>query len=238
MLFRSVADGPYPAAAVCAEILDDDPRFALDALGPVHEPAERTRGPVIAAPTPVDEAKREERRQRKQAAKEQRRKQQGPPPARPKRTRAAAPAPVPDTDDAVPASAPTATVNGRVASDRDDEPRRLVRVTGSYEGVDYSDPLIGAVVTATIRWQNEDGEGEKHRPGVVIATCAGDRVVIRPCYSEGGMRSRDWRSVPVTDSLAAGLDRDSYVGPDEHAVDRIDVGPPIGRLSRLDWNAL
>ena len=52
------------------------------------------------------------------------------------------------------------------------------------------------------------------------------------------MRSRDWRSVPVTDTLAAGLDRDSYVGPDEHAVDRIDVGPPIGRLSRLDWNAL
>ena len=70
------------------------------------------------------------------------------------------------------------------------------------------------------------------------SACAGDRLVIRPCYSEGGMRSRDWRSVPVTDAIGAGLDRDSYVGSEEHAVDRSDVAPPIGRLSRTDWNAL
>jgi len=236
LMLAGIADGGFRAAEVCGRVLDDDPRFAPEALGPVREPAERSQGPVVSAPAPVDDAKREERRRRKQAAKQQRRP--GGPPPRPKRARRTD-APTP-TESAAPtgeSQAPT-DASARPTNTRAEAPRRVVRVTGVYEGVEYTDPLIGSVVTATIRWQNESGEGEKIRPGVVIATCAGDRIIIRPCYSEGGMRSRDWRSVPVSDALAAGLDRNSYVGSDEQAVDRIDVSAPIGRLARVDWNAL
>ncbi|MFM8238285.1 MAG: hypothetical protein ACKOBG_11135 [Actinomycetota bacterium] len=237
LMLAGIADGGFRAAEVCGRVLDEDPRFAPEALGPVRAPAERTRGPVVAAPAPVDEAKREERRQRKQAAKQQRRATGAPPP-RPKRTARPTPGPSATAAAAPSDPAPVPTVNGRPAA-TDPAPRRLVRVSTPLDGVDYTDPLVGAVVTTTIRWQNEHGEeGEKIRPGVVIATCAGDRVVVRPCYSEGGLRSRDWRSVPITDALAAGLDRDSYVGSEEHVVDRVDVSTPIGRLARVDWNAL
>jgi len=236
LMLAGIADGGFRAAEVCGRVLDEDPRFAPEALGPVREPTERSRGPVVRAPAPVDDAKREERRRRKQAAKQQRRP--GAPPPRPKRTRRTD-APTPAEPSAAATDPPAAaSVTARSTTTREEAPRRVVRVTGIYDGVEYTDPLIGSVVTATIRWQNESGEGEKIRPGVVIATCAGDRIIIRPCYSEGGMRSRDWRSVPVSDALAAGLDRNSFVGSDEQAVDRIDVSAPIGRLARVDWNAL
>ena len=43
-MLAATADGDFNAAAVCARMLDEDPRFALDALGPVEPDA----------PAPVD----------------------------------------------------------------------------------------------------------------------------------------------------------------------------------------
>jgi hypothetical protein len=70
VLLAATADGDFPARDVCLHALDDDPRLALDALGPVQ-----VDGPA-ATPTSdgaVDdagqEAKREARRLRRQEQK-------------------------------------------------------------------------------------------------------------------------------------------------------------------------
>ena len=75
-------------------------------------------------------------------------------------------------------------------------------------------------------------------PCVVIAACAPDSLVVRPCYSEGGARADDWRSVRVTDPRAAGLDKNSYVATQEFVIERAHAEPIRGRLGRDDWNAL
>ena len=90
---------------------------------------------------------------------------------------------------------------------------RRATVVGNYDGLDHDDELIGAVVHVFIPFRDPTAEGEdgKMRPCVVIAACAPDSLVVRPCYSEGGARADDWRSVRVTDPRAAGLDKNSYV---------------------------
>ena len=78
----------------------------------------------------------------------------------------------------------------------------------------------------------------KHRPCVVIAASGADQLVVRPCYSEGGLQSRTWTSVLITDPRAAGLEKGGYVSSEECAVDRTDIGDLIGWLAREDWNML
>jgi hypothetical protein len=113
-------------------------------------------------------------------------------------------------------------------------------VVGTFKDVRYDDPLIGATVVAYIPFNDpEDGHlTGKHRPSVVIAAAGADQLVVRPCYSEGGLQSRTWRSVEIKDPRAAGLDKGGYVSSEEFAVDRTDIGDQIGRLAREDWNML
>lgn len=79
--------------------------------------------------------------------------------------------------------------------------------------------------------------GAKVRPCVVLAGSP-SHLIVRPCYSEGGVRARDWRSVPLGDWCVAGLDRPTCVAMDEVCVLREQVGRTIGRLSDADWNQL
>ena len=66
-MLAATVDGDFPARAVCERALDEDPRFALDALGSVQ--VDETRTTVAPAPKETPEeraAKQEQRRQRKQ----------------------------------------------------------------------------------------------------------------------------------------------------------------------------
>ena len=71
VLLAATADGDFPARDVCLRILDEDPRFALDALGPVttDDPSATPEHEESAADEAAQEAKRELRRQRRQEQK-------------------------------------------------------------------------------------------------------------------------------------------------------------------------
>ena len=141
--------------------------------------------------------------------------------------------------DATASAAPDASVGDR-AFESSAAALRRVNVAGSFKDVRYDDPLIGATVVAYIPFEDpEDGHPTgKHRPSVVIAASGADQLIVRPCYSEGGMQARTWRSVQITDAHAAGLVKGGYVSSEEFAVDRSDIGDQIGWLAREDWNML
>ena len=245
LMLAATADGDFNAAEVCARMLDEDPRFALDALGPVEPdtPAPVARPPAPTASDAELAAKREERRRRRESkkAKQPAKRADAPPSYRRKRA--------PDTpsagasertvvDATTLAEPPPPTVQGRPVPPS--APMRRANVIGKYDDLRHDDEMIGAVVHVFIAFEETtaDGEDGKRRPCVVIAACAPDSLVVRPCYSEGGARADDWRSVRVTKPAAAGLDKNSYVADEELVVDRTKAGPARGRLDPDDWNAL
>lgn len=123
---------------------------------------------------------------------------------------------------------------------------------------DPGDPLVGAVVSAWVSFADENGrhltagadisgpetagvpiesEAGKARPCVVIAG-APDQLLVRPGYSDGGRKSRDWTSVPVHEWREAGLDQPTWIGGDSVRIARSAVASVIGQLSIADWNLL
>jgi hypothetical protein len=234
LMLAATADGDFNAAAVCARVLDEDPRFALDTLGPLQQDAPT---PPIGAPAPTvseDElrAKREQRKQRRESKKAKQPAKRAEPPSyrkkRPSEWGASTTKEMPSSQGPPVPRSPGAP------------PMRRATVVGNYEGLVYDDELVGAVVHVYIPFREPTPEGEdgKMRPCVVIAACAPDSLVVRPCYSEGGAHAEDWRSVRVTDPRSAGLDKNSYVSTQEFVVARTHAEPILGRLSRDDWNAL
>ncbi len=240
VMLAATVDGDFPARAVCERALDEDPRFALDALGLVQ--IDETRTTVAPAPkvTPEERAaKQEQRRQRKQQHGKAKGKAAAP--ARPKyRKEAASHDSVSDAPETATTATTTGVSVGELQIESSSTPARRVNVVGSFKDVRYDDPLIGATVIAYIPFEDpEDGHlTGKRRPSVVIAAAGADQLVVRPCYSEGGLQSRTWRSVLVTDARAAGLAKGGYVSSEEFAVDRSDIGEQIGWLAREDWNML
>ena len=121
---------------------------------------------------------------------------------------------------------------------------------------DPGDPLVGALVSIWVPFSgDEDGGGGdevdrgqvgtasevnpegKKRPGVVVAVGA-EHLLIRPCYSEGGKKGRDWTSVPVRDWQSAGLNQPTWIGAESVRVQRPQALQELGRLTVADWNAL
>jgi hypothetical protein len=244
LMLASTADGEFNAAAVCARMLDEDPRFTLDALGPVEPdaPAPTVRTPPPRVSDADADAKREQRKLRRASKKaKQPAKRAEPPSYRRKR----APEGPPDAvkGGAAPASTTTEsrapTVQGRPVT-TSSAPMRRATVIGKYDDLRYDDEMVSAVVHVFIPFKvpTDDGEDGKRRPCVVIAACAPDSLVVRPCYSEGGARADDWRSVRVSNPRVAGLDKNSYVDNEEVVITRAQAGPARGWLDRDDWNAL
>ena len=231
LMLAATADGDFNASGVCARLLDEDARFALDAIGPEQADAPPTS---IGASPPASEAeveaKREQRRQRREAKKAKQPTKRAEPRSY-RRARDAAPSETPPPDVASPdVRDPPVSKSAH---------RRPVAVLGKYEGL-RDDELVGAVVHAFIpfRVPTDEVEDGKTRPCIVVAACAPDSLVVRPCYSAGGVRAEDWRSVRVTNPVAAGLDKHTYVSTEEFVVERAEVLPVRGWLARDDWNAL
>lgn len=238
------AEGDFVAAPVATVVLDADPRYAPDAVGPVADddgpPETSTVGPVAPADRAADEAKRAERRARKDAEKAARVQRGGSSgPQRYKKAKRGAPeagsgpTPPDPTDPTDPPDPPGVTVGGRPVIGG--TPRE-VRPIGAHPDLDLGDPLVGRVVVAVVPF--DDGTGSKPRPCVVLAASGRDHLVVRTCSSEGGAVSRDWKAFAVRDLVAAGLDGPTYVSDDERRIPRSDVTRTLGWLATPDWNQL
>ncbi len=227
-----VAAGLAEAADTCDALLDDDPRFELpEEVEPAPAPTVGARAPSAASEEKraarrarrAEEAERRRVRQEQAAAAAERRKAD--------RRRGSAPA-ADGTEDGDEPAAPTLSPGRRRPSLTGDE-------VGRFNG---DDPLVGSVVVAEIVFEPDDPEhehepGAKRRPCVVIGVSPG-QLLVRPGYSEGGVRSRDWTSYELRDWRAAGLDKPSWVEAGSRRVDRAQADPPLGRLTDHDWNAL
>ena len=241
------ADGDFVAAAVADTVLTGDPRLAPDAVGPLVDDESAPPGASTALSTDrasvdadAEAAKRAERRARKEAEKAARAQRGGGGPQRYKKSRgggSAGPTPT-----AGPTAAPTAdptdvpppvTVGGRPVGAATP---RVVRPVGAHPDLDLDDALVGRIVLADIAF--DDRTASKVRPCVVLAASGRSHLVVRTCSSEGGAVSRDWRSFPVGDLVAAGLDGPTYVSDDERRIPRTDVVEALGWLATADWNQL
>jgi len=61
---------------------------------------------------------------------------------------------------------------------------------------------------------------------------------VRPGYSEGGVKSRDWKSVPLSHWRRSGFDQPTWIDTEVLRVPRGPDQSPVGWLSGDDWNAL
>lgn len=215
LMLATVAVGEAEAADICDDLLLNDERFAL----PTTETAAVSSS--ARPPKEVDEEKKARRRERKEAEREAKRQAAAREQARHQRKKSPPSTPPPAADDP-PA---VASSSRRAPALSPDEARAF----------DGDDPLVGAVVLATVAF--EDDLGAKVRPCVVIGG-SGDELLVRPGYSEGGSQSRRWQSHELRDWVAAGLELPTWIEHDTRTVPRADASEPIGRLTDADWNGL
>ena len=236
VMLASVADGEMAASNLCFTLLDADGRFGLPGWREFErksaEPAART---AIAAGTTTEQ--RQARRARKQRESDQRRKKAEAAAtaaeqvrAARKRDRAAAtehlPAPTAD-----PAPTQVVPTLGR---------RRALLTPIEEAEFDREDPWSAGVVLAWVPFDAEDPEHPdldgKVRPCVVIAGST-THLLVRPGYSAGGVKSRDWKSHPVRHWRRSGFDEPTWIDVVAVSVERSEDGP-TGFLEADDWNAL
>jgi hypothetical protein len=72
----------------------------------------------------------------------------------------------------------------------------------------------------------------------VVVAGSPTALLVRPGYSEGGAKSRDWKSVPLGHWRRAGFDQPTWVDAETVRIARDDESKPVGWLSPEDWNAL
>jgi hypothetical protein len=262
VMLAAVADSEMPASDLCLEILATDERFGLTEVA--DRPAGMTDGgetdggeggsgetdggegsPIEETSeipsTAGDEAlpgaaeRREERRLRRRRDAEARRKRSDAARRSAEQVRRArrrgpdAPSHHARSTDATavpPSSAPRLR-------------RRAVLTPVQEREFDRDDPWSGAVVFAWIPFDGGDGTelDGKSRRCVVVAGSSG-HLLVRPGYSEGGSKSRDWKAVELRGWRNAGFDQPTWIDFEPVRVERGAAVTPVGWLSAEDWNAL
>ncbi len=234
VMLASVANDDMPASDLCFEIVSGDPRFGLNDLS---EPE-----PAVAEPrrTPterhgVSPEQREARRQKKLRDGEERRKKMeaarkaGEQVRRERKKERLTPSVA-----SAPKEAPAASSAPRVT-------RRATLTPLQEEEFDRFDPQVGGVVFAWVPFDPDDpdrsGSEGKSRRCVVVAGSP-THLLVRPGYSEGGSKSRDWKAVPVRHWKRAGFDRPTWIDAEVLRVPRDPEQVPVGRLAPEDWNSL
>jgi hypothetical protein len=119
--------------------------------------------------------------------------------------------------------------------------RRALLTPVQEKEFDRQDAWVAGVVFAWVPFDavdpaRPDADG-KVRPCVVIAGSPA-RLLVRPGYSEGGVKSRDWKSVPIRHWRRSGFDQPTWIGTEVLAVQRQPDQAPVGWLSPEDWNSL
>ena len=237
VMLASVADGQMAASDLCFAVLDSDQRFGLPGWPQFERSAAEPASarPVVASG--ASEEQREARRAKKQREAEERRRKAGAAAkaseqvrqSRKKERAAASERPPVSPSESV--RAPVLPTMGR---------RRAVLTSLDEEEFDRDDPWSAGVVLAWIPFDAKDPDHPdldgKVRPCVVVAGSP-THLLVRPGYSAGGVKSRDWKSLPVRHWRKAGFDEPTWIDVDAVRVPRPETGPS-GLLEPDDWNSL
>ena len=236
VMLASVAADDMAASDLCFDLATTDERFGL---------ADRAAYAADPGPTPADRAERatltpeqrEARRSKKLRDADERRKKQeaarqaGEQVRRARRQERANPAPAPPGPAA--SDGPARSVPPRLT-------RRATLTPAQEVEFDRGDPWAGGVVFAWVAFDSPDpirpDFDEKSRRCVVVAGSR-SHLLVRPGYSEGGVKSRDWKSVPLRHWKRAGFDGPTWIAVESLRVPRDSPGP-VGWLTEDDWNAL
>jgi hypothetical protein len=246
VMLATVADGDMASSDLCFELLATDERFGLTGwaeldASPGSGTAAGAKGqPRADGPSPEQ---REARRLKKQKDAEERRKKleaarragEEVRRARKKERLAGAGAPTPKVGPS-PAES-TSGVAPRLT-------RRALLTPAQELEFDRSDPWVAGVVFAWVPFDptaiagpQVEGENGKTRRCVVVAGSA-THLLVRPGFSEGGLKSRDWKSVPLAHWRRSGFDQPTWIDVDVLRVPRDPEQAPVGWLSGEDWNDL
>jgi len=236
VMLASVADGDMAASDLCFTVLDTDERFGLTDWARFERPGTAPTEP--RSPSAVSPEQREARKARKQRdAEEKRRHAEAKARAAEqvrsarKKERAAA-----SGRTSVPGTGERPVVSVAPSMGR----RRAILSPLEEEEFDRDDPWAAGVVLAWVRFDASDADQPglegKIRPCVVIAGSP-THVLVRPGYSEGGVKSRDWKCTPVRYWRQSGFDQPTWIDVGAVRVPRPDTGP-TGWLEPDDWNAL
>jgi hypothetical protein len=237
VMLASVADGDMPASDLCFEIATTDDRFDLADRAAFEQTSAPSR-PVTPAPHQPTAEQREARRLKKQKEAEERRKKMEAARKAGEQVRRARK--LERSGSAAPENRPS--VEG--ASARSATPRltrRAVLTPVQEEEFDRGDPWTTGVIFAWVPFSSAESdhaqlEGKSRR--CVVVAGSSDHLLVRPGYSEGGVKSRDWKSVPLRNWKQAGFDQPTWIDGESIRVPRSDVEAPVGWLSPEDWNAL
>jgi len=235
VMLATVADDDMPSSDLCFEIVAGDPRFGLTEVSDEETVTDPPRPADTARPAASPEQREARRRKKQRDAEERRKKMEASRKAgeqlRRERKRerttpqAAGPAPV---------GPPASTVAPRVN-------RRATLTPLQEEEFDRLDPLAGAVVFAWVPFDPatpdpSEGDGKSRR--CVVVAGSPSHLLVRPGYSEGGTKSRDWKAVALRHWKRAGFDRPTWIDVETLRVPRDGEQRPVGRLTSEDWNAL
>ncbi|MGO8870401.1 MAG: hypothetical protein ACLQPH_03200 [Acidimicrobiales bacterium] len=119
--------------------------------------------------------------------------------------------------------------------------RRAVLTPMQEQEFDPDDPWVSGVVFAWIPFTSTDPvqpnvDGKSRR--CVVVAGSPTHLLVRPGYSEGGVKSRDWKSVALRHWKRAGFDQPTWVDIESFRVPRQPESAPIGWISPEDWNEL
>jgi hypothetical protein len=238
VMLASVADGDMPASDLCFGLLAAEERYGLTdwsergdtPAGPVRTPREGST---------VTPEQREARRLKKQRDAEERRKKQETARVAAEQVRRAkkmerSSASAEPGAGPVGAKAPVVGVAPSLT-------RRAALTPAQEEEFDRDDPWAAGVVFAWVPFDSVDADQPdldgKSRRCVVVAGSP-THLLVRPGYSQGGAKSRDWKSVPLGRWKQAGFDQPTWIDVEMVRVPRDPESSPVGRLSPEDWNAL
>lgn len=255
VMLASVSAGEMPASDICFDLLASDERYGLtesvevNTVGDIVLRSDGEDLPQAGAlsggvgKTGATEEVREARRLRRQQESAERRRREEAARRASEQVRQA------KKQDRLAASeqvakdepeSPAAFVHRVVAPDA----RRATLPGTLAERFDLDHPWVTAIVLGWIPFVDdngdvaaEDGFDGKVRPCVVVAV-SDTHLLVRPGYSQGGVKSRDWRAVPLAHWRRAGLDQPTWIDLDLFEVERDEETKPVGWISVLDWNAL
>jgi hypothetical protein len=241
VMLASVAGADMPSSDLCFDLLASSDRFGLtdwaatDA-GQVAQPKEsQPSGGTTPEQREARRAKKhrdaEDRRRKLEAARkageELRRARKK---DRSAGLEASSPAPAQPRSSSA-SAAPRLTRRAHLTPDQEAE-------------FDRDDAWVAGVVFAWVAFdpadpggQADGGERGKIRPCVVVAGST-THLLVRAGFSEGGVKSRDWKAVPLAHWRRSGFGRPTWIDIDVIRVPRDEVEAPVGWLSGEDWNAL
>ncbi len=257
VMLASVADADMPSSDLCFELATVDERFGLtdwadsatkDGSSTGDGESKGTEGPGSPDRGTTPEQRQARRLKKHKDAEERRRKMEVARKAgeevRRARKQERAAAAATGTGKGRPGSATPeapAPSEDRGASAAPRLTRRATLTPVEEEEFDRTDPWVGAVVFAWVDFDSVDPAqpelAGKSRRCVVVAGSATE-LLVRPGYSEGGMKSRDWKSVALRHWKRAGFDQPTWIDSETLRVPRPADGGPVGWLEPEDWNGL